>query len=106
MDYYIESGVRRCVAARELGLVQMIARLHETGKPPTIVAVQLAELHSPKAQIHTNQRYQNVVKVLSTRKGRASMAKHSPIDIQILGADATQAPTVPLKDVQLLPEAP
>jgi hypothetical protein len=106
MDYYIESGVRRCVAARELGLAHMVARLHQLGKPPTIVVVPLSELHSPKTQIVADRRYRDVLRALSTLQGRANIARHSPIDIQILGTDLTQAPTVPLKDVQLLPETP
>jgi hypothetical protein len=106
MDYYIESGVRRCVAARELGLPHMIARLHKTGKLPKITVVSLSELHSSKTEIVADQRYRHVLRALSTLQGRASIARHSPIDIQILGADPTQASTVPLKDVQLLPETP
>jgi hypothetical protein len=106
MPYYVESGVRRCVAARELGLTHMVARLHEAGQPPSTLVVPLAELHSPKASILDDQRYRDVLQVLSTPQGRASIAKYSPIDIQILGADPSQAPTVPLEDVQLLPEPP
>jgi hypothetical protein len=106
MDYYVESGVRRCVAARELGLQQFLARLHEPGQLPRILVVQLAELHSQKPEIVADQRYRDVLQALSTAQGRASMARYSPIDIQILGADPSQAPTTPLKDVQLLPEVP
>jgi hypothetical protein len=106
MDYYVESGVRRCVAARELGLPHMLARLHEPGQLPRILVVPLAELHSPKREIVADQRYRDVLQALSTPQGRASIAKYSPIDIQVLGDDPTQAPTVPLKDVQLLPETP
>ena len=37
MDYYIENGVRRSVAAREAGLTTIKATLHESGKPATVV---------------------------------------------------------------------
>jgi len=84
----------------------MIARLYEAGQLPRIVVVQLTELHSPKAAIVADKRYRDVLQVLSTPVGRASIAKHSPIEVEILGADPTQAPNIPLKDVQLLPEAP
>jgi hypothetical protein len=84
----------------------MIARLHESGKLPTIIVVQLTDLYSPKVEIISDQRYRNVLQSLATLQGRANVATYSPIDIQILGADSTQPPTIPLKDVQLLPEAP
>jgi hypothetical protein len=106
LDFYIESGVRRSVAARKLGLASILARLHEGGQQPKLMIVPLEDLHSPKSEIVADQRYRDVLQAMSTPQGRASIAQHSPIDIQVLGADPCQAPTVPLKDVQLLPETP
>jgi hypothetical protein len=41
VDYFIENGVRRAVAGREAGLPKMLAILHESGKLPRKIFVNL-----------------------------------------------------------------
>ncbi len=56
-QYYIEQGVRRCVAAREAGLIDIPAIIYEPGKPPVLTRIPLALLHSPKPRIVKDYRY-------------------------------------------------
>jgi len=100
MDYYIENGVRRSVAAREAQLSAIWAVLHESGKPPTLILVKLEELHSPKTSIsRSDPRFVRAMKGMGSPQTRA---KIPPIDVQILG-ETGQKTTVPLSQVVLDP---
>ena len=100
MDYFIEGGVRRAVAAREAGVKKILAIVHEPGSPQKKMAVSLDELHSPKQSISASDpRYQKVVQGMQTPQGRA---KIPPIDVQPLG-EPNQPPSIPLDQVQLDP---
>ena len=100
MDYYIENGVRRSVAAREAGLTTIMATLHEPGKPPTVVQVALDELHSPKKSIsQSDPRFVRALQGMASPVGRMKMPS---IDVQRLG-EKGQAATVPLTQVVLDP---
>ena len=46
-QYYILDGVHRGVAARELGVAELPAKLFVAGGPPREVAVRVDSLHSP-----------------------------------------------------------
>jgi hypothetical protein len=101
MDYYIENGVRRAIAAREAKLQSILATLYETGKPPTKILVKLDSLHSPKKSISkSHPRYQSVVQGMSTPQGRARMPE---IQVQPLG-EPGQQPTVPFRRFSLIRE--
>ncbi|MBM3994398.1 MAG: hypothetical protein FJ303_09640 [Planctomycetes bacterium] len=56
LQYYIENGVRRAVAAREAGLKQIPAFLYEPGKQPQLITVDRDVLHSPKSSISQSHR--------------------------------------------------
>jgi hypothetical protein len=100
MEYYIEDGVRRAVAAREAKLQGILASLFESGKPPTTILVKLDQLHSPKASISQSApRYVSVVKGMSSPQGRARMPE---IHLQPMG-EPGQKSTVPLAQVALDP---
>jgi hypothetical protein len=98
--YYIASGVRRAVAAREAQLKVIKAILRESGQPDRLVYVSLDQLHSPKRSISASDaRYQRALQDMSTPVGRSAMP---PIEIEPLGCPG-QTSSVPLKDVQLDP---
>ena len=59
-QYYIASGVRRSVAAREVGLADIAANIVEPGKPDILVRIPLDQLHSPRATIYRDGRYLKV----------------------------------------------
>src|SRR5947209_7665110 len=100
MDYHIENGVRRAVAAREANLQSILAELHETGKPSKLILVKLDSLHSTKFSIsRSDPRYISVEQGMSSPQARARMPE---IDVQPLG-EPGQMPTVPLLQVQLDP---
>lgn len=54
--YYIQSGVRRCVARREAGFNDIPALIFGFG-PPILTRVSLDELHSPKKAIARDHQY-------------------------------------------------
>jgi hypothetical protein len=56
-QYYIQAGVRRCVAAREAGLTDIPAIIYEPGKPPVRTRLLLSQLHSPKFSVARDSRY-------------------------------------------------
>jgi hypothetical protein len=56
-QYYIKQGVRRCVAAREEGLIDITAIVVEEGKPDILTRLQLNQLHSPKHEVLRDYRY-------------------------------------------------
>lgn len=96
-QYFIEQGVRRSVAAREAGLPDIPAIIHEPGKPPTMARIPLDQLHSPKASIVRDSRYvrhtEYPTHVLKTAP--------PPIHVQPLGLPG-QSVTTPLMKVALL----
>ena len=50
-QYYIADGVHRAVAAREIGLALLPARLVIQGQPDQLVYVSLDQLHSPRFRL-------------------------------------------------------
>jgi hypothetical protein len=56
-QYFINQGVRRCVAAREAGLADILATVYEPGKPGITIRIPLDQLHSPKPFILRDYRY-------------------------------------------------
>ena len=50
-QYYIAEGVRRSVAAREVGIKVIRAILHEPGQPDRVIYISPDQLHSPKRSI-------------------------------------------------------
>jgi hypothetical protein len=100
LQYYIENGVRRAVAARESGVQTIAAYLYDAGKKPQLIAVDLDDLHSPKSSIsQSDRRYVRALKGMGSAQARA---KVPPIDVQPLG-DKGQKSTVPLAQVALDP---
>src|SRR5437870_5138250 len=100
MDWYIEGGVRRAVAARESGVSKILAVIFEENKPPRKALVSLNELNSPKRSISASDpRYLRALQGMSTRAGRAKMP---PIDVQPLG-EPGQSASIPLDQVKLDP---
>ena len=55
--YEIRQGVRRCVAAREAGKVDIPATIQEPGQPDVTTRITLTELYSLKDQISRDYRY-------------------------------------------------
>jgi hypothetical protein len=100
LQYYIEGGVRRAVAARESGLTAISAFLYETGKPQQLIVASLTDLHSPKTSVsQSDWRYRRAARGMASVLGRAKMP---PIDLQPLG-EKGQPSTVPLAQVTLDP---
>src|SRR5436189_210701 len=100
LQYYIENGVRRAVAARDSSVQTVAALLYEGGKKPQLITVNLDDLHSPKTSIsQSDRRYVRALKGMGSAQARAKMP---PIDVQLLG-DKGQKSTVPLAQVALDP---
>ena len=98
--YYIREGVRRSVAARELGLRFLHAVLEIEGQPDQAIEVSPDRLHSPKGEVSlSDPRYRNVLRGLSTEHGRMRMP---PIAVQPLGLRGQSGP-IPLSAVRLDP---
>jgi hypothetical protein len=100
LQYYIEDGVRRAVAAREQGLTRILAKLFEQGQPPRLILAPIGDLHSPKTSIsQSDARYLQAVQGMASARGRAKMQE---ILLQPLGEKGQKA-TVPLAKVGLDP---
>jgi hypothetical protein len=100
LQYYIENGVRRAVAARESNVQQIPVYVYEIGKKPRLTMVDLDTLHSPKTVIsQSDRRYVRALQGMASAQARA---KVPPIDVQPLG-EKGQKPTVPLAQVALDP---
>src|SRR5262245_52204882 len=56
-EFFIKEGVRRAVAAREAGLLDIPARIIELGKPDVLVRLLLDQLFSPKPFVIRDFRY-------------------------------------------------
>jgi hypothetical protein len=98
-QYYISEGVRRAVAARELGLIGILANLQSEGQPDRLICVDLDVLHSPKAVIARfedhRRNFSSLMRAMSTPEGRS---KIPPIEIEPLGVPF-QSGSVPLAEV-------
>jgi hypothetical protein len=100
LQYYIEGGVRRAVAAREAGLAKIHAYLHEDGQPTRFILADLADLHSPKTSISKSDwRYRRALKGMAAALGRSKMP---PVNLQPMGQKG-QTASVPLAQVTLDP---
>jgi hypothetical protein len=95
-QYYIASGVRRCLAAREAHLPDIPAIIYEPGKPPVRTRIPLDQLFSPKPVIQRDYRYirntEYPTQVLQTEP--------PPIEVEPLGLP-NQGQEVPLSQVVL-----
>jgi hypothetical protein len=96
LQYFIQSGVRRAVAAREAGRDDIPALIVEAGRPDVLARVRLDQLHSPKVAIDRDHRYlrncEYPTRVLGTQP--------PPIEVEQLGLPH-QGPSVPLSQVIL-----
>jgi RHS repeat-associated protein len=90
-QYYIENGVRRCVACQQAGLTQIPATIYQAGQAPVNTTLNLNQLFSPKTELLLNQRFLNIQPPIQV-----------PIQVQPLGLPG-QLPTVPLNQVRLVP---
>jgi len=100
MDFYIEDGVHRAVAARENGLRAIMVILYEPGQPPRQMLVTLDCLYSPRTSISRSDRRHNFPALelaMGTVAGRMRMPA---IGIQPLGI-AGQTASVPLARVTI-----
>jgi hypothetical protein len=93
-EYYIASGVRRSVAAREVGHSDIAAKIVEPGKPDLLMRLSLDQLRSPKKAILRDGRY---LRVETATRAKAIV---TPIEVQPLGLPG-QLSTVKLAKVQL-----
>jgi hypothetical protein len=96
LQYYIQTGVRRCVAAREAGLTDIPAIIYEPGKLPVPTRLLLSQLHSPKFSVVRDLRYirntEYPTLVLKTEP--------PPIEVEPLGLPA-QGRSIPVLQVTL-----
>jgi hypothetical protein len=94
--YYIQQGVRRCVAAREVGRADIPAIIYEPGQAPVTIWIPLDQLHSPKPFILRDYRYLRYTDYPT----RVLKTDPPPIEVEPLGLPG-QARTVPLRQVTL-----
>ncbi len=96
-QYYIQAGVRRCVAALTAGLVDIPAWVYVDGQPPVLTRVRLDQLHSPKTQVDRNSRY-----IMHTEYPTCVLrTTPPPIEVQPLGSPR-QTASIPLAQVRLV----
>ena len=100
MQYYIENGVRRAVAARESNMHEIAAYVYELRSKPRLILVSLDDLHSPKTSLSKSDR--RYVRALKGMASVQSAANVPPIDVQPLGEKGQKA-AVPLAQVTLDP---
>ncbi len=91
-DYYISAGVRRALAARELGRSDTLARVIEPGVSDRVIRLPLTLLHSPKSTVARDWRYLRVLRAAT------SGATIDPIEVELLGSSG-QSASVPLMAV-------
>ena len=99
-QYFIEDGVHRAVAAREIGLRMIPEILFVNGQPPQRIMADLKDLHSPKSVISRSDPRHNYCRleaVMATVLGRARIP---PISLQPLGVPR-QKRSIPLAQVQI-----
>jgi hypothetical protein len=95
-QYYIEQGVRRCVAARDVGLSDIPAIIVEEGKADILTRIPLDQLHSPKHEVLRDYRY-----IRNTEYPTVVLkTEPPPILVEPLGAHG-QGPCIPLSQVVL-----
>lgn len=96
-QYYIEQGVRRSVAARMAGNVDIPARLYVPGQPVKSMRIPLDQLHSPKTFVIRDYRFirrtEYPTLVLRTEP--------PPIEVEPLGLPG-QTKSIPLAQVALV----
>ena len=95
--YYIQQGVRRCVAARDAGNSDIPAILFEPGQPPVQMQVSLHQLYSPKRFVLRDARYIRDIEYPT----RVLQTVPPPIEIEPLGAPR-QTSSIPLAQVRLV----
>jgi hypothetical protein len=100
--FYIEDGVHRAVAARQIGLTAIPAVLYEAGQPPKTVSVPLDQLHSPKASIRLSDPRHNYPALEAAMRTPLGRSRIPPISIQPLGAPG-QTQSIPLDQVTIDP---
>ena len=102
--FYIEAGVHRAVAAREVGLMVIEAVLHVPDHPPHRMSIPLDELHSSRTSVigTKTQRY-DLPGLIRAMSDPASQLKVPPIHVQRLGEHG-QPPLVPLAAVVIVDE--
>jgi hypothetical protein len=86
-QYFIRAGVRRSVAAREVGLPDIPAKIVINGQPDTFTRLTLDQLHSPKTSILRDARY------IRNTEYRTMVQKTEPpaIEVEPLGIDLADA---------------
>ena len=95
-QYYVKQGVRRCVAAREEGLIDIPAIIVEEGKPDVQTRLRLNQLHSPKHEVVRDYRY-----IRNTEyPTRVLKTEPPPIIVELLGLPR-QGSSVPISQVAL-----
>jgi hypothetical protein len=94
--FFVAWGVRRCVAAREAGLLDIPAIIYEPGKPPLRTRLPLNQLYSPKAAVARDFRYLHN----SDYPTRELRTEPPPIEVEHLGLTG-QSGSVPLAQVVL-----
>ena len=96
-QYYIRSGVRRAVAAREAGRIDIPAIIHRPGQPEQLVRLSLHQLHSPRLSVVRDSRYIRNVEYPTVVLG----TEPPPIDVEPLGLSG-QTLSIPLANVRLI----
>jgi hypothetical protein len=95
-QYYIKQGVRRCVAARDEGLIDIPAIIVEERKPDVLTRLRLDQLHSPKHEVLRDYRY-----IRNTEyPTRVLKTEPPPILVETLGVPR-QGSSIPLSQVAL-----
>lgn len=99
-QYYLAAGVRRAVAARELGWESISVKIKKSGAPDVFTDVPLSSLHSPKQSVSVaDLRYLSVFHGLSRPGERAKMIR---VGVELLGSPG-QTRSFPLSSVKLEP---
>ncbi len=96
-QYYIQQGVRRCVAAREAGKADIPAIINEPGKAPVVARIPLDQVHSPKSFVLRDFRYIRYCEYPT----RVLKTEPPPIEVERLGLPG-QKKTTALAQVSLI----
>jgi len=103
-EFYIESGVHRAVAAREAGLLEILAVVYIPGSAPLEIMVPLSTLHSNRRsvsrRITRRRNLPGLIRAMSDPAARESVPR---IELQRLGEFA-QPKTVTLVEVRIIEE--
>jgi hypothetical protein len=101
IGYFIESGVHRAIAARENGLMEISAWLHQDGFHSVETLIPLAMLFSPRktvSRVITKRR--NLPGLIQAMANESTRNKVPIIHVQPLGVFA-QPRSIPLRDVMI-----